>query len=552
MMTAEVKRPVAKTGPGRNELTELRLAAHYWEALHARARARAEAWKEKAQQYEKLIKQLEAKLLQRDQKITEQEARIAWLERQLFGRKSEKARPDPVSDDDSDQEGSKKGTEKRKRGQERGAKGHGRRRRPELPTEERVHDVPEEKRTCQKCGKPYGLFPRTEDSEEIHYEYRVVRVVHKRVIYHKRCTCDDVPGMVTAPSPPKLIPKGLFSIGFWVWVLMEKFLFQRPLYRIRAVLALQGLFVSQGTLTGGLKRLGEMVQPLYGRMLDRVRVAKHWHMDETRWWLFYEAEGKHSHRWWLWVAVTREVCVYLLDPTRSAQVPRSILGDDVEGIISADRFRSYKALVGEKILVAFCWVHVRRDYLKVQDGYPKLSSWAQSWVERIAELYELNQKRLQERSTPSRFRAKDRALRRFVSKMKAAWQSQLADETLHPAQRKVLASLEDHWDGLTLFVDHPDIPMDNNEAERRLRNPVVGRKNYYGSGSIWSGVLATACFTIFQTMIVNRIDPQKFLTAYFEACARNGGRAPENLDDFLPWNLSEEQKEAWHYPERPP
>jgi transposase len=549
MQTAEVKRPVAKIGPGRNELTELRLAAHYWEALHARARASAETWKEKAQQQEKVAKQLEANLLERDQKIAEQEARIAWLERQLFGRKSEKARPDPAPDDDSDQEESEKGTDKRKRGQEPGAKGHGRRRRPELPTEQRVHDVPEDKRTCQKCGKPYGLFPRTEDSEEIHYEYRVVRVVHKRVVYHKRCTCDDVPGMVTAPPPPKLIPKGLFSIGFWVWILMEKFLFQRPLYRTREVLALQGLFVSQGTLTGGLKRIGEMLQPLYGHMLDRARAANHWHMDETRWWLFYEEDGKHSHRWWLWVVVTREVCVYLVDPTRSAQVPRNVLGDDAEGIISADRFRSYKA-VGEKILVAFCWAHVRRDFLKVHDGYSKLRPWAQSWVDRIAKLYELNDKRLEERSVPSRFEARDRALRRFLSKMKAAWQAELADETLHAAQRKVLTSLKNHWEGLTLFVDHPDIPMDNNEAERRLRNPVVGRKNYYGSGSIWSGMLATACFTIFQTLIMNAIDPQKFLVAYFQACARNGGRAPENLEQFLPWNLSEERKEAWHYPER--
>ncbi len=551
MPTTGVKRPVAKTGPGRNELTELRLAAHFWEALHARARATAEAWKEKAEQYEKAIKQLEATLLERGQKVTEQEARIAWLERQLFGRKSEKATPEPASDDDNEQEGSEKGTGKRKRGQRPGAKGHGRRRRPELPTEERVHDVPEEKRTCKKCGKPYVLFPRTEDSEEIHYEYRVVRIVNKRVVYHQACRCDDVPGMVTAPPPLKLIPKGLFTIGFWVWILMEKFHFQRPLYRTREVLALQGLFVSQGTLTGGLKRIGEMLQPLYARLLDRVRAANHWHMDETRWWLFYEADGKHSHRWWLWVAVTREVCVYLLDPTRSAQVPRTFLGDTVEGIISADRWRSYQA-VGEKIRVAFCWAHVRRDFLKVHDGYPKLSSWAQGWVDRIAQLYKLNHKRLEERSTPCRFEAEDRKLRRFVSKMKATWKGQLADETLHAAQRKVLVSLKDHWDGLMLFVDHPDIPMDNNEAERRLRNPVVGRKNYYGSGSIWSGMLATACFTIFQTLIMNRSDPQKFLASYFEACARNGGCAPDNLEEFLPWNLSEEQKAAWRYPERPP
>jgi transposase len=77
---------------------------------------------------------------------------------------------------------------------------------------------------------------------------------------------------------------------------------------------------------------------------------------------------------------------------------------------------------------------------------------------------------------------------------------------------------------------------------------VVGRKNYYGSGSIWSGTLAAMLFTLFQTLLLNHIDPQKFLVAYFEACARNGGKPPEDLEAFLPWNLSEERKAAWQYP----
>ena len=52
--------------------------------------------------------------------------------------------------------------------------------------------------------------------------------------------------------------------------------------------------------------------------------------------------------------------------------------------------------------------------------------------------------------------------------------------------------------------------------------------------------------------LMNHIDPQKFLLAYFQACAENGGRAPDDIDAFLPWNLTHEQKAAWHYPGRPP
>jgi len=111
---------------------------------------------------------------------------------------------------------------------------------------------------------------------------------------------------------------------------------------------------------------------------------------------------------------------------------------------------------------------------------------------------------------------------------------------------------EIHWQGATLFVDHPEVPMDNNESERRLRNPVIGRKNYYGSGALWSGSLAAMMFTIFQTLLLNHIDPQTFLLAYFEACAQNCGCVPENINEFLPWNLPEQKKILWRYPKQPP
>mgnify|MGYP001616105000 FL=1 len=92
--------------------------------------------------------------------------------------------------------------------------------------------------------------------------------------------------------------------------------------------------------------------------------------------------------------------------------------------------------------------------------------------------------------------------------------------------------------------------MDNNESERRLRNPIIGRKNYYGSGSVWSGRLSAMLFTLFQTLLLNRIDPKKFLLAYFQACAQNGGRPPHDMVAWLPWNLSAEQKAVWLYPKQ--
>ena len=171
---------------------------------------------------------------------------------------------------------------------------------------------------------------------------------------------------------------------------------------------------------------------------------------------------------------------------------------------------------------------------------------------RIGEVFDLNTKRLGQKRDSEAFGRADQALRDALAAMAKARERELADPNLHAAQRKALESLCRHWPGLTIFVDQPEIPMDNNEAERRLRNPVLGRKNYYGSGSIWSGLLSMVLFTVLQKLLLNHINPKLFLLDYFEACARNGGRAPDNIDDFLPWNFSDEKKSQWKYAEQPP
>ena len=69
---------------------------------------------------------------------------------------------------------------------------------------------------------------------------------------------------------------------------------------------------------------------------------------------------------------------------------------------------------------------------------------------------------------------------------------------------------------------------------KTLAQPVTGRKNYYGCGSVWSGGLCAMLFTILQTCCINRIDPMKLLLAYFQACAENGDVCPKIRPPFYP------------------
>jgi transposase len=194
------------------------------------------------------------------------------------------------------------------------------------------------------------------------------------------------------------------------------------------------------------------------------------------------------------------------------------------------------------VVLAFCWAHVRRDFIRVGQGWPQLKTWALEWLRRIRELYRLNRLRLAAKPDSAEFREADDCLRQAVAQMNKQMEAELARADLATPCRKALESLHEHWVGLTRFVDDPRIPMDNNASERRGRGPAVARKNFSGSGSQWSGQLAAAAFSIFATLSMGKLNSRKWLTWYFEECAAAGGKVPADIQRFLPWNLSDEKK----------
>ena len=333
----------------------------------------------------------------------------------------------------------------------------------------------------------------------------------------------------------------------WVHLLLEKFHLQRPTHRTIEQLRLLGLSLAAGTINDGLQRIEPLFTPLYEAIRARHVLSAYFQADETRWKVFVEKSGKTGHLWWLWLFAGEDSVVYVLDPSRSHDVPQSHFPDAVLGVMMVDRYSGYKAMqqVKEgKLLLAFCWAHVRRDFVRVGKGYPELTAWALGWLSRIRELYRLNRERLQHPIGSAEFAAADATLRRHVAAMAAQRDVELADDKLREPCRKVLVSLHEHWTGLTLFVDDPRIPLDNNYGERLIRNPAVGRKNYYGSGAEWAGRLAMMLFSIFATLVLWKINPRKWLHWYFEACAASGGQVPDNPASFLPWNLSQEERLA--------
>jgi transposase len=503
---------------------EFRWEVGYWKSRHADAVKRIEQLKEE---------------------LDQSRGQTRALQNKLFGRKSEKSALSDRSNDLFDPE--ELTAAAKQRGAQPGHAGHGRRDYSHLPVEEEFLLLPAARLACPICGKPAAMISATEDSDVLEIEVRAHRRRIRRRRYRPSCDCDPARRTLTAPPPPKLIPKGNYGISIWVHVLLDKYSSYRPTERMLGQLEQYDLDLPAGTVNDGLKRIEPMLRPIYEALLERNRLGGFHQADETRWLVFVLLDGKKGYGWWLWVILGVDTVIYRLDPSRSHEVPEAHFGADASGVLEVDRYSGYKAMAQVKsglIVLAFCWAHVRRDFVKVGKSWSELTPWALSWLRRIQHLYRLNRERLRRPPDSTDFQEQDALLRRAVEAIRTEAVGELSDPKLRQPCRKVLESLEEHWTGLLRFVDDPRIPMDNNASERAGRGPAVARKNFYGSGSLWSGRLAATMFSLFATLAHWDLNPRAWLTWYLENCAAAGGKTPEDIQPFLPWNLSAECRAA--------
>ncbi|MEM4326322.1 MAG: IS66 family transposase [Candidatus Pacearchaeota archaeon] len=489
------------------------------------------------------IKELrqESELLQK--RLQEVEGRNNLLNKLLFGKRAEKGDKKEITV-----------REPKKRGAQENHKGHGRKIPLNLPQlEEKVIDLPEDKKSC--CGKPFE-----EIGEEVSYKigvkkiYYLIKIIRKK--YKKTCGCKNP--IITAPVEQQLIPKGKFDISFWVNTLIDKYRNHLPIERQIVDMTEYGLIVSPGTIFGGFKKIHtKYIEPLYRAMAEELRKAEHLHADESGWRLFAKVDSNGNYKWFIWVFISKDIVLFVLHPTRSSKVPYKVLFnidiDEIKKIdknllnakamkwLNVDKFSSYKALKNTGFVeLIYCWSHQRREFIDTGTKYPELSDWVEEWVKRIGMLYHINNERIEYKPEDSLFKTHDNKLR---GKIDEIW-SLINMEYTHPAQIAIMNSMKEHWKGLTLFIDHPEFPMDNNYAEQIIRAMVLGRKNYWGNHSIWGGELTVAMFSIIQTCNLHGISPKEYLTYYLTECTKRGA-APsgDEIEQFLPHKLAGNIKE---------
>lgn len=355
-----------------NELIEARCNANRYKELHQRDIAIRERMQ---YEHEHEIRILKQKHKEKEEaylhEIAELKAKLALRERQLFGKKSEK--------DTSKNESENSPEKQRGRGQQKGKAAPSKRDYSHLPITVEVQSIDEHDLLCPCCNAPYVDIGSSEDSDTIEIEVKAhIRRV-KRKKYKRSCQCHQQPVILTAPHLPKVMAKSHLGNSVWVYFLLQKYWHGMPWTRAIQNMSSYELSISLSTVVEGCIRLLPLLLLIYQKILDKSLRDKHWHADETGWKVFEFIAGKVNNRWFLWVFRSESTAVFVLDPSRSAKVVENFFSDKSSGIISCDRYRAYfcfVTLADGRFLIAYCWAHVRRDFLALAKDRSPYEAWA--------------------------------------------------------------------------------------------------------------------------------------------------------------------------------
>lgn len=389
-------------------------------------------------------------------------------------------------------------------------KGHGPREQPQLRLLVEEHTLEASDRTCSVCnGTLEEMGDLADEAEEIHVLAReFVRRKHVRKKYRCRCgACVE-----TAPSPPRLVPGGRYSLAFAIAVAISKYADHLPLERQVRIMKREGLVVDSQALYDQIDALARVLWPTYDRLgavlLDEAVVFA----DETPWPLLGKNES--SAKWYAWLIASPKGAYYDIHETRGLKAGKALLAG-FKGIAVTDGYGVYDALEKRfaSIRIAQCWAHIRRKFVDCESAFPKETEQILSL---IRELYAIEDRappgpdgdaaRLQLRTTESR----------CVLARIQAWCVSVAC-TPGSSLASAIEYMSRRWSKATLFLEHAAVPLDNNAAERAIRGLVLGRKNHYGSRSRRGTEVAAVLYSLIESAKLANIDPADYLQRAAEA-----------------------------------
>jgi transposase len=249
-------------------------------------------------------------------------------------------------------------------------------------------------------------------------------------------------------------------------------------------------------------RASDFYLPIYEKLKQSVQSSFYLHADET-WWRMMTKESKK--RWQLWGFFNTTSAYYEAHDTRAGSVAETFLENCTADYVVSDAYCGYTKSVqntGKKN--AYCNAHSRRKFVEAEANYPESTIV----IELYQQIYAIEAE-IKTLAPDDRLRERKQRTAPLIKRMKeyVFALNPLPKSALGGARRYLI----DHWEGLTAFMTDGRLPIDNNPAERGLRGPVLGRKNFLGNHSRRGAETTAVFYSIVESCKLNGVDPFKYL-----------------------------------------
>jgi transposase len=417
------------------------------------------------------------------------EEQVILLRYRIYGKSSEKSAADEMDEEP--------GTKKKKR---RETSLLPSRRYPDLAlveTEVRFEKAP----PCGLCGEETNEMNQAEVAEFLSVVPKVFHIVQQKRAKYRCGKCHG--DIRTAPLPPRIVTGGAFSDSLIADVIVSKYADHCPIERYARIAEREGVRgLPPQTLIEQTHKASDFLLPVYRDLKKEIEAASFLHADETSWRMM---EGSPKKRWQLWGFFTGESAYYEAHDTRAGSIVEEFLQSSLATHIVSDAYSGYRKSVkaaGKKSV--FCHAHARRKFVEAELVSPE----ATRVIELYKDIYRIEAE-ISERSTDEKY-VERRARSEPILKELLAYVM-----GLNPLPKSALGKarhyLIDHWQELTAFLEDGRLPVDNNLAERGLRGPVIGRKNFFGNHSQRGAETTAVLYSIIESAKLNGLDPYKYL-----------------------------------------
>jgi transposase len=476
-------------------------------------------------------------LRQRDEKIIDLEEQLAWLKRQIFGKRSEK-NVENLNDQQlkfEDFESLPRSNE-----EEKTVKGHTRKKPnrdgkdkitlpSDLPVKTTIIDIPEEEKICQETGLPLVKIGE-EVTHKLAHEpgsYYIKEIIRFKYAHPQR----EEAGIKTGELPDSLLPKCRADESLLAEIITKKFCDHLPLYRVAEILKREGIGISRKLLSQWVVRCGMALKPLYETMLKQILGSENIFIDETPVKLWDIGKCKQAYMWVVVGGCGSD------PPYRIYQFKQNRCHDNVleilkgyRGGLHSDKYSAYQRLAERKVIVWFpCWSHIRRKFFEAETGDPSFRQWV---LRKIRYLFML-ERVAWARSAEERLKIRQEKEEPIIDELIQGMKAKLEDKKILPKSklREAIGYFCGLMPYLKNYTKNAFARLDNNVAERAVRPLAIGRKNWLFLGSEDGGEAAAVLFSLVQTCRGLGINPREYLE---DIMRRLMGHNSQKLQELLP------------------